>query len=109
MSNFQIDKDFIIAIKILIAEESDVKLKNKLKDLHYADIAEIVNELNSDQGTYLIKLLDSKKTADILPELDEDQREAVLENLSAKEIAVEVEILDNSERGVGGFGSTGVK
>ena len=97
MSNFQIDKDFIIAIKILIAEESDVKLKNKLKDLHYADIAEIVNELNSDQGTYLIKLLDSKKTADILPELDEDQREAVLENLSAKEIAVEVEILDTDD------------
>lgn len=97
MSNFQIDKDFIIAIKILIAEENDVKLKNKLKDLHYADIAEIVNELNSDQGTYLIKLLDSKKTADILPELDEDQREAVLENLSAKEIAVEVEILDTDD------------
>ena len=97
MSNFQIDKDFIIAIKILIAEESDVKLKNKLKDLHHADIAEIVNILNSDQGTYLIKLLDSKKTADILPELDEDQREAVLENLSAKEIAVEVEILDTDD------------
>ena len=97
MSNFQIHKDFITAIKILIAEESNVKLRKKLKDLHHADIAELVNELNSDQGTYLIKLLDSEKTADILPELDEYQREAVLENLSAKEIAEEVEILDTDD------------
>jgi len=97
MSNFQIDKDFVTAIKILIAEESNLKLRKKLKNLHYADIAELVNELNSDQGTYLIKLLDSKKTAGILPELDEYQREAVLENLSAKEIAEEVEILDTDD------------
>ena len=97
MLNFQIHKDFITAIKILIAEESNVKLRKKLKDLHHADIAELVNELNSDQGTYLIKLLDSEKTADILPELDEYQREAVLENLSAKEIAEEVEILDTDD------------
>ena len=97
MSNFQINKDFVTTIKILIAEERNTSLKKKLKDLHYADIAEIVNELNSDQGTYLIKLLDSKKTADILPELDEYQREAVLENLSPKEIAEEVEILDSDD------------
>ncbi len=97
MSNFQINKDFVTTIKILIAEERNTSLKKKLKDLHYADIAEIVNKLNSDQGTYLIKLLDSKKTADILPELDEYQREAVLENLSPKEIAEEVEILDSDD------------
>jgi magnesium transporter len=97
MSNFQIHKDFITAIKILIAEENKIKLRKQLKDIHYADIAELVNELNPDQGTYLIKLLDSEKTADILPELDEDQREAVLENLSAKEIAEEVEELDTDD------------
>ena len=97
MSNFQIHKDFVTAIKVLIAEESNVKLRKKLKDLHYADIAELVNELNPDQGTYLIKLLDSVKTADILPELDEYQREAVLGNLSEKEIAEEVEILDTDD------------
>ena len=97
MSNFQINKHFVTTIKILIAEERNTRLEKKLKDLHYADIAEIVNELNSDQGTYLIKLLDSKKTADILPELDEYQREAVLENLSPKEIAEEVEILDSDD------------
>ena len=85
MSNFQIDKDFIKVIEALIVEKNNLKLKNKLKDLHYADIAELSNELSANQATYLIKLLESEKTADILPELDEDIREAVLENLSPKE------------------------
>ncbi len=97
MSNFQIDDNFVSVIKKLVAEENNLKLKSNLKDLHYADIAELVNELDSQEGTYLIKLLDSEKTADILPELDEYQREAVLENLSAKEIAEEVEILDSDD------------
>ena len=97
MSNFQIDDNFVSVIKKLVAEENNLKLKSNLKDLHYADIAELVNELDSQEGTYLIKLLDSEKTADILPELDEYQREAVLENLSAKEIAEEVEILDTDD------------
>ena len=97
MSNFQIDDNFVSVIKKLVAEENNLKLKSNLKDLHYADIAELVNELDSKEGTYLIKLLDSEKTADILPELDEYQREAVLENLSAKEIAEEVEILDTDD------------
>ena len=97
MSNFQIDNNFVSVVKKLVAEENNLKLKSNLKDLHYADIAELVNELDSKEGTYLIKLLDSEKTADILPELDEYQREAVLENLSAKEIAEEVEILDTDD------------
>ena len=97
MSNFQIDNNFVSVVKKLVAEKNNLKLKTNLKDLHYADIAELVNELDSQEGTYLIKLLDSEKTADILPELDEYQREAVLENLSAKEIAEEVEILDTDD------------
>ena len=97
MSNFQIDNNFVSVVKKLVAEKNNLKLKSNLKDLHYADIAELVNELDSKEGTYLIKLLDSEKTADILPELDEYQREAVLENLSAKEIAEEVEILDTDD------------
>ena len=97
MSNFQIDEDFKIVIESLIVKKSNLKLKNKLKDLHYADIAELSNKLNSDQATYLIKLLESEKTADVLPELDEDLREAVLQNLSPKEIAEEVEILDTDD------------
>jgi magnesium transporter len=68
-----------------------------LEHVHYADIAEIINELDDDEATYLIKLLDSDKTSDILTELDEDIREAILGNLSSKEIASELEELDTDD------------
>lgn len=97
MSNSHINEDFISVIESLIIKKSNLKLKNKLKDLHYADIAELSNKLSADQATYLIKVLESEKTADVLPELDEDLREAVLQNLSPKEIAEEVEILDTDD------------
>ena len=68
-----------------------------MDEIHYADVAEIANELNEDQAVYLIKLLDSDKTSDVLIELDDDVREAVLNNLSTKEIAEEIEELDSDD------------
>jgi magnesium transporter len=97
MPKFEIDKTGIKFIKELIDGGSDKKLRSKLKDQHYADIAEIIYELSTDQATYLVKLLDSDKTADALAEVDEDIREGILENLSAKEIAEEIEELDTDD------------
>ncbi|MGB2253338.1 MAG: magnesium transporter, partial [Flavobacteriaceae bacterium] len=97
MPKFEIDKNGIKFIEELIDNGADKKLQKTLKDLHYADIAEIINELSTDQATYLVKLLDSDKTADALAEVDEDIREGILENLSAKEIAEEIEELDTDD------------
>jgi len=75
-------------------EESIVKI---FSNYHHADIAEILEELNSDDATYIIKLLDSEKTSDVLMELDDDYREKILKNLSIQEIAEEVEELDSDD------------
>jgi len=68
-----------------------------LGDEHYADIAELLEEFNLEDATYIIKLLDSEVTSDILMEVDEDIREKILKNLSAKEIAEELEELDTDD------------
>ena len=75
-------------------EESILKI---FSNYHHADIAEILEELNSDDATYIIKLLDSEKTSDVLMELDDDYREKILKNLSIQEIAEEVEELDSDD------------
>ena len=97
MPKFEISKSVIDNIKELINKSSDVRLRKRLKDLHYADIAEVIYELSTEQATYLIKLLESEKTADALAEVDEDIRERILEKLSAKEIAEEIEELDTDD------------
>jgi magnesium transporter len=97
MPKFEISKSVIDTIKELINQGSNVRLRKRLKDLHYADIAEVIYELSTEQATYLVKLLESEKTADALAEVDEDIRERILEKLSAKEIAEEIEELDTDD------------
>lgn len=94
---FQINDELIDHIIDLIDSSNDEKLLRTFNELHHADIAEILEELISDQATYIIKLLDSEKTSDILMELDDDYREKILNNLSSKEIAEEVEELDTDD------------
>ncbi|HCQ24411.1 MAG: magnesium transporter [Flavobacteriaceae bacterium TMED120] len=97
MANFQVDKTAIQAIRSLIGGLQNSQLQKKLNQLHYADIAEIIQELSIDEAVYIIKLLNSAKTADALAELDEDIREGILKQLSVKEIVGEIEELDTDD------------
>ena len=91
----------------LVDNNQDRLLLVKLNELHHADIAEILEELNVDQSTYIIKLLESDKTSEILMELDEDFREQILNNLSPKEIAKEIEELEKGMSFLASIGSVG--
>lgn len=97
MTPFKLTEELVNDIEQHIENQNDAELTTLFHDVHYADIAEIINELDDDEATYLIKLLDSDKTSDILTELDEDIREAILGNLSSKEIASELEELDTDD------------
>jgi len=97
MTPFKLSEELVSEIEQLIENQENSQLNAILDEVHYADVAEIINELNEDEATYLIKLLDSDKTSDVLTELDEDVREAILGNLSSKEIAGELEELDTDD------------
>ena len=97
MATFQIDSLYLDEIKELILKEDKKSLKRKLKSIHYADLAEIIESISINHATYLIKLLGSEKTADALADVDPDIREGILDKLSAKEIADEVLELDTDD------------
>jgi len=93
----EINKESIENIEGLISATDDSALLNLLSEEHPADIAEIIDELELDQATYLFKLLDSELTAEALMEINEDDREKILKNLSAEEIAEELDELDTDD------------
>lgn len=97
MIPFQLNDELLAQIKSDIEQRKTAALKRRANEYHYADLAEIIDELSTDEGIYLIKLLDSEKTSDVITELDEDIRERILESLSVKEIAEEVEELDTDD------------
>ena len=97
MTPFQLNDKILSQFKSDIEQRNANALKKRANEYHYADLAEIVDELSIDEGVYLIKLLDSQKTSEVLTEVDEDIRESILELLSVKEIAEEVEELDTDD------------
>ena len=96
-TKFILSTELISKILDFVNSTDDKSIVETFSNYHHADIAEILEELNTEQATYIIKLLDSEKTSDVLMELDEDYREKILKNLSIKEIAEEVEELDSDD------------
>ncbi len=94
---FQIDQPLISQIITHIVENNNTELKSLLSELHHADVAEILEELNFDHAVYLIKLLDSQQTSEIIAELDIDTRAKVLNSLSSKEIAEKIDELETDD------------
>lgn len=94
---FQLTDEFIQQVEQLIARNDGDGLKTLLQDLHFADVAEILHELDTDEATYIVKLLDSEITSEILIELDDDFRERILDNLTPSEIADELDEMDTDD------------
>jgi magnesium transporter len=94
---FEITDEFLENLIGFIYENNDSEIKELFAEVHFADIAEVLDEVSFDEAIYIIKLLDSEKTSEVLTELDEDTRENILENLSAKEIAEEIGEMDSDD------------
>lgn len=94
---FKISKEFIQEIEGLIAEKYEREILRRLEDIHFADIAELMNELKGEDAGYLFRILQSEISSEILLELDEEVREKILNNLSAKEIAEELDEMDTDD------------
>ena len=97
MKKFELSKEIIQELSQLISNNKNKQIKSIVDGIHYADLAEIINELDSKQRIYLIKIIESDKTSDVLTEVDEDVREEILKTLSEKEIAGEIKELDSDD------------
>ena len=88
MSNkFELNKDFVEELLILIEKKDEKLIVNKLKGIHAADIADIIEILEHEKANFLFDIIDNPKSADIIVELDDDSRESILKSLSPKKIA----------------------
>jgi len=95
--SFKISREFIEQIQRCIESKNDKELSSLLCDMHHADIAEILDQLEFEQASYIFKILDSETTAEVLLDVDEDLREDILNSLSPKEIAEELDEMDTDD------------
>ena len=91
----EFNDDNIKMLKHLTHDDNLDELVVELKDLHPADIAELVDKLNdTDSALKVLQLLDDETAADVLIELDEDERHDLLERMSNEAIARQLEQMD---------------
>lgn len=94
---FELTRDYLNQIKKAIADNDREWIESNITHLHYADIAEILDELTNEQAKYIYYLLDDDLQADVLMEIEEDVRDRFLKSLSSKEIAEQLENLDSDD------------
>ena len=81
------NKEDLERVQELIENKDAEGLKSLLVDLHPADIAELCNEVDSEEAKFIYLLLDNERAADVLIEMDEDARKDFLELLPSETIA----------------------
>ncbi len=87
-NNTELNNNLLDKIINLINSQNTNKLSTVIHSLHFADIAEIIENLSVKNAQKLFKLIHEDQTsASVLAELQDDTRKKIIETLSSKEIA----------------------
>ena len=94
----EINREFLAQLKDYISIKANSEIEEMLHYLHPADIAEIMEELSSDEARHLYSLLDSELASDVIVELREEDRNQLLKVLSPEIIASKfIEHMDSDD------------
>jgi magnesium transporter len=94
---FELTKEFLEILRRRIVDQDVFWIKENVLELHYADVAEILDKLTNDEAKFVYFLVDEETQADILMELEEEVRDRFLASLSTKEFADQLENLDSDD------------
>ncbi len=95
---FTLSKANLEHLHELVAQQRDEELLASVNDLHPADIAEVLDQLDLEEAQYLFERLEPELAAEVILEVPEDRREDLLANYTGKEIAEElIEHIDSDD------------
>ena len=94
---FELTKEFLEDLRQAIESQDNPWIIEHIHDLHFADIADLLDQLNNEEAKYVYFQLTEDVQADVLMELEEDVRDRFLKSLSSKEIADQLENLDSDD------------
>ena len=92
-----ISPEFLKAVEEAIRAEDIGRLRALVRDLHEADLADVIELLPHDERIRLIRLLDRQFNVEALSELDESVRNELLHALPPQVIARAVRKLDSDD------------
>lgn len=94
---FELTNDFLELLKEDIARLDRDTVSAKVGELHPADIAEVLDEVNLQEAQFIFRLLNDELGSEVLVELDEDVREKFMASITDEKIAEYVDQLDTDD------------
>ena len=82
MQQFELSEELVSQIEGLIKADNKEDVSKLVEPLHSADIAEIMNELDTKEAQFLF--LDEEKAGDVLAEIEEDERQRFIDSFPRK-------------------------
>nr|WP_321358293.1 magnesium transporter [uncultured Draconibacterium sp.] len=96
--SFEATREYIEQLRELIEEGKKKEVTALMEDLHPADIAEVMDDLNTEEAKFIYLLLDGEKASDVLIEIDEDDRRRFLKVIPPEMIATRfIEYMDSDD------------
>lgn len=93
----EVDDELMVDIEELVSTKSDYLLLNILQDLYPADIAHIMNRLESAEAEHVFSLLPNDVASEVLLDLDDVHREYLLQKLPQVRITELVDGMDSDD------------
>lgn len=90
-------KEIIDNISFLAQKQDIPKLKNIIIDIHPADLADIMRELDDAERDLLFSLLDPETASDVVVELDEVTRDHLIQDMEEKRLTEIVDEMDSDD------------
>ena len=91
------NNEFIDKMIVDIETANNLEIKSSLKDLHAADIAELLEFLSTNQRTYLLNQLDSEDYTDVLAELDDSIVDQTVNLLQHEKVAKSISDMETDD------------
>ena len=91
------NNEFIDKMIVDIETANNLEIKSSLKDLHAADIAELLEFLSTNQRTYLLNQLDSEVYTDVLAELDDSIIDQTVNLLQHEKVAKSISDMETDD------------
>jgi magnesium transporter len=93
----EVDDELMVDIEDLARSRSDFLLLNILQDLNPADVAHIMNRLETEQADHVFNLLPSSVQSEVILDLDDVHREHLLQTLPRPELSEIVRGMDSDD------------
>lgn len=94
---YELDKGTVSAILDAVGTGAADRLTGLMEPLHAADIADLLEQVDSDQRRSLLQLYEAEIDGEILSEIDDSIRDEVIETLSPKVLSEAVRDLESDD------------